>query len=383
MMFTNLAMGKLHQNSTFRSLFSRSVLRPCKSIFPPSTAMDYPKNRVIIDHRHHIMYMILLFGLLLISVILTSPNNTPFFPLQLSLFSPSKQLHETVNKDDLERALAGASTENKTVIITVVNKAYVEGDKPMLDLFLDGFWHGEGTRELVNHLLIVTMDQTSYERCKFLHLHCYKLETDGVDFGGEKLFMSEDFIKMMWRRTLFLGDVLKRGYNFVFTDTDVLWLRNPFPNLYSNQSIDLQVSTDKFNGSQWSEENPINTGFYMIKSNIKTIALLDAWYAGKHNATGWKEQDVLIKLMKDGMFKQLGLTVRFLDTLYFSGFCHDSQDVNVVATVHANCCRSISAKLADLTAVLRDWRRFKNAPANQTSTSGWTQHVNCWDSWKS
>lgn len=117
----------------------------------------------------------------------------------------------------------------------------------------------------------------------------------------------------------------------------------------------------------------------MIKSNTKTIALLDAWYAGKDNATGWKEQDVLIKLMKDGMFKQLGLSVRFLDTLYFSGFCDDSKDVNVVATVHANCCRSISAKLADLTALLHHWTRIKNAPP---ATPGWTQHMNCWDSWK-
>ncbi|XP_009776156.2 uncharacterized protein At1g28695-like [Nicotiana sylvestris] len=378
-------MGKVHKISSFRNLFSRSVLRPCKSIIP-TTAMDHAKNRIIIDHSHHIKYMILFFVLLFFSInIFTSPTNTPFFPWQLSLFHPSKQLHETVYiKDDLEQALAGAATENKTVIITVVNKAYIEGDKPMVDLFLDGFWQGEGTRELVNHLLIVAMDQTSYERCKFMHLHCYKLETDGVDFGGEKLFMSQDFIKMMWRRTLFLGDVLKKGYNFIFTDTDVLWLRNPFPNLYLNQTVDLQISTDKFNGSQWSEENPINTGFYMIKSNSKTIALLDAWYAGKDNinSTGWKDQDVLIKLMKDGMFKQLGLTVRFLDTLYFSGFCDDSKDVNVVATIHANCCRSISAKLADLTAVLHDWRRFKGSDANQTSTFGWTQHVNCWDSWK-
>ncbi|TMW89082.1 hypothetical protein EJD97_017681 [Solanum chilense] len=383
MVFTKLAMRKLQQNSFSTKLFSRSFLRPCKSIIPTTTMITNTKNKVIIDHSHHILYIILLFGLLLISIFLTSPSNSPsFFPLQLSLFNPSKQINERVYyKDDLERALVGASTENKTVIITIVNKAYVEGDKAMLDLFLDGFWHGEGTRELVNHLLIVAMDQTSYERCKFLHLHCYKLETDGVDFGGEKLFMSQDFIKMMWRRTLFLSDVLKRGYNFIFTDTDVLWLRNPFPNLYSNQTIDLQISIDKFNGSQWSEENPINTGFYMIKSNTKTIALLDAWYAGKDKAIGWKEQDVLIKLMKDGLFKHLNLSVRFLDTLHFSGFCDDSKDVNVVATVHANCCRSISAKLADLILVLHDWRRFKNA--NKTSTLyGWTQHVNCWDSWK-
>ena len=117
----------------------------------------------------------------------------------------------------INKVLDETSMPNKTLIIAIVNKAYVEGDKPMLDLFMDGFWLGEETRALRDHLLIVAVDQTAYQRCTFLQLHCYKLETDDVDFVGEKIYMSDDFIKMMWRRTLFLGDVLKRGYNFIFT----------------------------------------------------------------------------------------------------------------------------------------------------------------------
>ena len=110
---------------------------------------------------------------------------------------------------------------NKTVIIAVVNKAYavqdVKADTTMLDLFIESFWQGEGTRELIDHLVVVAVDQTAYDRCRFLRLNCYKLETDGVDFGGEKIYMSQDFIQMMWRRTWFLLEVLKRGYSFVFT----------------------------------------------------------------------------------------------------------------------------------------------------------------------
>ena len=121
-------------------------------------------------------------------------------------------------QDALELALAEASTENRTVIIAMVNKAYVEGgDKSMLDLFLNSFWLGENTRDLVHHLLLVNVDQASYERCKFLRLHCYRLETDGVRFEREEVYMSSEFVKMMWRRTLFLGEVLKRGYSFIFT----------------------------------------------------------------------------------------------------------------------------------------------------------------------
>ncbi|XAR66076.1 hypothetical protein NMG60_11012140 [Bertholletia excelsa] len=297
----------------------------------------------------------------------------------------STMFNMIVYRDELDQILAEVSTENKTVIIAVANRAYVEGDKPMLDLFMDGFWYGENTRGLTDHLLIVAVDQTSYERCRFLRLHCYKLETEGVEFSGEKLYMSEDFIEMMWRRTQFLGDVLKRGYNFIFTDMDVIWLRNPFNRLSSNETIDLQVSTDKFNGDDLSQANPINTGFYMTRSNNRTISLFNTWYGRKNASMGMKEQDVLQLLVREGMFTHLGLQARFLDTLFFSGFCQDSCDVNAVVTVHSNCCRSINAKVTDLTAVLRSWKGWKAAKrksGNVTMPFQWPPHKTCRNSWR-
>uniref|UniRef100_A0A2N9EFZ0 Nucleotide-diphospho-sugar transferase domain-containing protein n=1 Tax=Fagus sylvatica TaxID=28930 RepID=A0A2N9EFZ0_FAGSY len=257
-----------------------------------------------------------------------------------------------VPQDDLEQALSKASMANKTVIITMINKAYadqdIRADTTMLDLFLESFWLGEDTRSLLDNLLIVAVDQTAYDRCLFLRLNCYRLETDGVDFGGEKVYMSEDFIKMMWRRTQFLIEVLKRGYSFIFTDTDVMWLRNPLARLSKNETDDLQISTDEF--------------------------------------LGLKEQDVLLNLIQGGISRELNLSVRFLDTLYFSGFCQDSKDLRAVTTVHANCCRSITAKVNDLKAVLRDWKRFKKYTsykrlANVTASLGWTGHFGCWKSW--
>ena len=92
-----------------------------------------------------------------------------------------------------------------------------------------------------------------------------------------------------------------------------MWLRNPFPMLSKIDGIDLQISIDKFNGNEWPAANPINTGFYMIRSNNKTISLFDAWYARKNNSTRLKEQDVLVNMLHEGVFKKLGLRVRFLD----------------------------------------------------------------------
>ncbi|XP_043710502.1 uncharacterized protein At1g28695-like [Telopea speciosissima] len=324
----------------------------------------------------------------------TSSSSTLYFPTQ-NCPCPSPKLSETIlksPKDELDMALERASMANKTVIIAIVNKAYADGGsrgKTMLDLFLEGFWLGDDTRGLVDHLLLVAMDQIAFERCRFLKLiNCYKLETEGVDFGEEKLYMSQDFIKMMWRRTQFLGDVLKRGYNFIFTDMDVMWLRNPFARLSKNQTEDLQISCDEFNGYPHSQDNLINTGFYFIKSNNKTTTLFDSWYDMKDNySIGMKEQDVLIKIMHMGVFKQLGPRVRFLNTLYFSGFCQDSRDFNAVTTVHANCCRSMDAKVADLIAVLRDWKKFKQVTkkykrlVKNTSFFKWSDHKACFKSW--
>ncbi|XP_008794927.3 uncharacterized protein LOC103710807 [Phoenix dactylifera] len=282
---------------------------------------------------------------------------------------------EAVSIDELETALQEASMGNKTLIISVLNQAYVE-ENGMLDLFLRSLREGDGTEFLIEHLLIVAVDQIAFNRCKILKLHCYQLATDGVDFSKEQLYMSDGFNNMMWQRILFLGDVLKRGYSFIFTDMDVMWLRNPFTKL-NHDDEDLQISCDRYNGQPFDEANPINTGFYFVASNNKTIALFDAWYGSRNSSAGMKDQDVLSLMKYNGAFKQLGMQVRFLDTLYFSGFCQDSKDFKEVITVHANCCRSVKAKLADLTAILNVWKSFDGI-----GTVGWPVHKKCSKSWR-
>ncbi|XP_030966732.1 uncharacterized protein At1g28695-like [Quercus lobata] len=348
--------------------------------------MDHVKH----SFRNPAILLLFFVGFLCLAVWSSSYITNPFSVFRKeSLSSQSNTTNIRVPQDELEEALSKASMANKTVIITIINKAYavqdIQADTTMLDLFLESFWLGENTRPLLDNLLIVAIDQTAYDRCLFRRLNCYRLKTDGVDFEGEKVYMSEDFIKMMWRRTQFLIEVLKRGYSFIFTDTDVMWLRNPFIRLSTNETEDLQISTDYFLGDLRSENHQINTGFYYIQSNNKTIKLLGIWYAMKNDSRGQKEQDVLLNLIKGGIIRELNLRVTFLDTLYFSGFCQDSKDLRLVATVHANCCRSISAKVNDLKAVLRDWKQFKYTSykrlANVTTNLGWSMHWRCSKSW--
>ena len=116
----------------------------------------------------------------------------------------------------LKKVLEKAMMEDKTVIITTLNEAWAAPNS-IFDVFLESFEIGNQTQRLLNHLVVVAMDQKAYSRCLVLHPHCFALSTNGKDFSAEALFMTTDYLEMMWRRIRFLHSVLKLGYNFVLT----------------------------------------------------------------------------------------------------------------------------------------------------------------------
>ncbi len=129
----------------------------------------------------------------------------------------------------LEDLLVKASMgTNKTVIITSLNQAWAAPDAKknqnmsMFSLFLEGFRNGEGTQHLLDHLIVVALDNKAYNSCmqQSHRLHCFKLQsTEDVDFSPEQVFMSTDYVKMVWKRFEYLGHVLSLGYNFIFSVT--------------------------------------------------------------------------------------------------------------------------------------------------------------------
>ena len=119
---------------------------------------------------------------------------------------------------DLEEVLRRAATKDRTVIMTQINAAWTRPGS-LLDLFFESFRSGEGgVARLLEHLVIVTMDPAAYQGCQAVHRHCYFLRTsNGVDYRSEKMFMSKDYLEMMWGRNRFQQTVLELGYNFLFT----------------------------------------------------------------------------------------------------------------------------------------------------------------------
>ncbi|RRT65701.1 hypothetical protein B296_00006471 [Ensete ventricosum] len=139
----------------------------------------------------------------------------------LPSFSPRPVQNGPESQDvRLDRVLRAAATRDNTVILTSLN-AFWSTPGSVLDLFLESFRVGNGTIELLNHLVIVAVDDKAYERCLAVHDRCFDLKTEGVDFSGEKVFNTPEYLDMMWARLDFLRVVLEKGYNFIFSVSSI------------------------------------------------------------------------------------------------------------------------------------------------------------------
>ncbi|KAJ9141583.1 hypothetical protein P3X46_032103 [Hevea brasiliensis] len=273
------------------------------------------------------------------------------------------------DSDDLESVLRAASMKDKTVILTSVNIAMA---KPgfVLDVFLESFKIGNNTKKLLNHLVIITLDQKAYARCLAIHPHCFALKIQGLDLSSEAFFMTPIYLEVVWAKIHILATVLQKGYNFVFTDADVMWVRDPFPHFY--EDADFCITSDAYYGNPSDRKNLPNSGFMYVKSNQRTMKFYKYWYSSRKTFPGLNDQDVFNKIKYDPFTAKLGLQMKYLDTAYFGGFCEFSKDFNKVCTMHANCCIGMERKIHDLKMVLEDWRRFMLNTTNLKPSSSFT-----------
>lgn len=119
-------------------------------------------------------------------------------------------------------------------------------------------------------------------------------------------------------------------------DADVMWFRDPFPKFTGDS--DFQIACDKYRGAPFDvASNAPNGGFVFVRATQRTAALYRFWYAARLRVPGKHDQDVLSVLMTGKDFSRLGVTIRFLDTLYFSGFCQVTLRLSGYLLPHQNC----------------------------------------------
>ncbi|WJX21506.1 hypothetical protein P8452_10934 [Trifolium repens] len=280
------------------------------------------------------------------------------------------------NEYPLEKILDEAAMEDRTVILTTLNEAWAAPNS-VIDLFLQSFRIGDRTRRLLNHLVIVALDQKAFARCQVIHTYCFSLVSEEADFHEEAYFMTPRYLMMMWRRIDFLRSVLEMGYNFVFTDADIMWFRDPFPRFHLD--ADFQIACDHFTGSFDDVQNRPNGGFNFVKSNNRSIEFYKFWYSSRETYPGYHDQDVLNFIKVHPFISDIGLKMIFLDTINFGGLCEPSRDLNQVCTMHANCCFGMDSKLHDLKIMLQDWKHYLSLPPSlkRLSVVSWRVPQKC------
>ena len=133
-----------------------------------------------------------------------------------------------------------------------------------------------------------------------------------------------------------------------------LWFRDLFSHFHTH--ADIQTSCDRYWGTP--TKGRANTGFYYVKSNNRTIQFYKFWLASRDRIPHEHDQDVFNKIRFDAFILQTGIKIRLLSTAFYGGFCQPSKDLNLVCTMHANCCVGLATKLHDLSMLIEDWKNY-------------------------
>ena len=98
----------------------------------------------------------------------------------------------------------------------------------------------------------------------------------GVNPAASEDYLDFTFVDMMWYKAFSLYMIIKRGYNVLFQDVDLVWFRNPFPYLkgmmedpemgVNGRPLDAVLTDDGQRGLRYSPFYA-NSGFYYIKAS--------------------------------------------------------------------------------------------------------------------
>ncbi|KAK8534128.1 hypothetical protein V6N13_028191 [Hibiscus sabdariffa] len=273
------------------------------------------------------------------------------------------------SQHDLERktllqALRKASMSDRTVILTVVNKNWAK-PASILDLFLESFRIGEGTKHLLNHLLIVAEDSRAFRYCKSKHPHCFQLENLTKKLSKTPP-RTQGNLMFSPSRLILLTQVIGLGYNVAFTNADVMWLRNPLSTLVPSSELSVACELYPIDAKTFGIKG--EGGFFHLKADARTYEFINTCNLNRVLYPDQHHQSLCKILDTEKYIDAIGVNLSYFREENFCRLCLPC-DLNLVHTVQANCCENIDSKIHDLKLVLDDWRNFVQLSATASNVS--------------
>jgi hypothetical protein len=150
--------------------------------------------------------------------------------------------------EDFMTTLARHATPDRFVVLALVDTAFTD----MAVNLVESSLRPNG----IENFLFVGAGQKACEILVNLSLPCFHY-TEDKDTEVASIYKSPDFIRKMNIRTDMIIDALKAGFTVLHTDLDVVFLKNPLPELKS-----IMLSADI--AALW-DSVAFNAGFTVIK----------------------------------------------------------------------------------------------------------------------
>eukprot|EP01038_Epipyxis_sp_PR26KG_P009477 gene9477-12768_t len=125
-------------------------------------------------------------------------------------------------------------------------------------------------------------------------------------------YLDDTFARMMWFKTTSVYLALVAGFEVLFQDVDLVWLKDPFP-YFKYLAEDILFMDD---GARTPRYTPffVNSGFYFVKYNARTLHMFETMMKCGSSEIGQthSHQSVLIKHISE-VHHLFGLQVFVLD----------------------------------------------------------------------
>ena len=210
-------------------------------------------------------------------------------------------------------AAAAAGNGDTTIIVMVCNA----GQSELLLNFLCAAAH----RHIADlkHVLIFATDPYTYDLVTELQLpvHVFYDAANYGDMpeGAARRYADTTFMKMMMAKVFCVHMTMRLGYHVVFQDADVLWYRSPLDYFKEQQHAAGATQFDAYfqddgNHALFYAPYSANTGFYYLRHNERTMALVNSLLMQGDLIITTKSHQIPLTFLLQEMASLHGLTIK-------------------------------------------------------------------------
>ncbi|PRW61069.1 hypothetical protein C2E21_0568 [Chlorella sorokiniana] len=199
----------------------------------------------------------------------------------------------------VSRDVLAARAQNNTLMFAMMNEAQWDFGRN---------WMHHVKKAGISYYLAVAADVPTSEALVAAGEPC----VERIDEEADKLGLAwgqEGWRRMTWSKVFFMDSVVDWGFNWVVSDADVVWFRDPTPLFAKYPAADFLFSEDGAGSRNdkgddgvehgGSEHSNFNTGVYLLRGGASSAAFIHAWAgAFEKCGKGLNDQTCAYELMR-------------------------------------------------------------------------------------